>query len=109
MPIQTFAIARYEVSYLGQGITRTIWLADPDGNWFGILGFHPDGSPLPPDAQYGEIRYVNYYLEDYPNCIDLLRNQPGTFLLWDGPGPGNSNGLITAEEIPDRGVPVTVI
>jgi hypothetical protein len=44
-----------------------------------------------------------YHLDDYPNAIDLLRNEGPMHLLYSGSGGGFENGIKMTEEVVGEG------
>lgn len=85
----------YEVMYSANTFPPRIWLINT-GKFIGQLIFHPDGSTLPPDTSVGGQAQVQYHLEDFANCLALLRNEKTVYLLYSGSGPGFENGLQTS-------------
>ena len=92
----------FEVLYASNSFVPRIWLLS-DGHFIGQLVFMPNGSSLPPDAQTGSQINLYYHQEDYANALDLLRSDSPTYLLFAGTGPGNENGILTAEEVVGAG------
>ena len=90
-------IDQYEVMYSANTFVPRIWLKN-SGNYIGQLIFEPDGTTLPPDASTGGQVNLFYHLEDFDNCIDLLRDESPMYLLFVGSGPGNENGIKTTPE-----------
>jgi hypothetical protein len=86
----------YEVMYSANQFPPRIWLIHND-SFFGQLIFEADGTALPADSENGGFN-LYYHLENYAHCIDLLRNEKPVYLLWDGPGGSNENGLMTTPE-----------
>jgi hypothetical protein len=97
----TTLIDDYVVIYSSQPDTSfpSIGLVN-SGNFIGQLLFHPDGAQLPPDGPIAGQVTLHYHLSDFGNCAALLRNEKNVFLLFNGSGPGFTNGLQTAETIP---------
>jgi len=93
----TTKISEYEVMYSSNTFVPRIWLKS-GGAYIGQLIFRPDGSVLPPDSMVGNQVNLYYHLEDFQNCIDLLRNENPVYLLWSGTGVGNENGIKTMAE-----------
>ncbi len=58
----------------------------PDGRraYIGQLVFHANGAALPADGLNGTQPQLNYHLDDFQNCIDLLRNEKPVYLLYNG-------------------------
>ena len=92
----TTLINDYEVMYSANTFPPRIWLLN-SGKFIGQLIFHPDGSTLPPDSVSGGQAQVQYHLEDFENCHSILRNEKTVYLLFNGPGPGSENGLMTSQ------------
>jgi len=94
-------IDQYEVMYSANTFVPRIWLKN-GGNYIGQLIFEPDGSALPQDSMVNSQVNLFYHLEDFDNCIDLLRNEEAMYLLFSGSGPGFENGIkTTPEEVGD--------
>jgi hypothetical protein len=91
-------IEQYQVMYSSNGFVPRIWLINETGYYFAQLIFEADGSTLPPDSSGGGSVNIYYHLEDFQNCIDLLRKESTVSLLWAGTGAGNENGLLTGAE-----------
>ena len=90
-------IDQYEVMYSANSFVPRIWLKN-SGNYIGQLIFEPDGTKLPPDTNVnGEINLF-YHLEDFNNAIDLLRDESPMYLLFNGSGGGNENGIKSTPE-----------
>jgi hypothetical protein len=90
-------IDQYEVMYSANSFVPRIWLKN-SGNYIGQLIFEPDGSALPLDTNVnGEINLF-YHLEDFQNAIDLLRDESPMYLLFNGSGGGNENGIKSTPE-----------
>jgi hypothetical protein len=95
----TTRIDDYQVMYSANTFPPRIFLVN-SGNFIGQLIFHPNGAALPPDGENGGQVNLHYHLDDFENCAALLRNEKTVFLLFNGSGPGNENGLQTAQTIP---------
>lgn len=95
--MQVTQIDQYEVMYSANTFVPRIWLKN-SGNYIGQLIFEPDGTALPQDSQVNGQVNLFYHLEDFDNCIDLLRNEEPMYLLFSGSGPGNENGIKTTPE-----------
>jgi hypothetical protein len=89
----------YEVIYSANTFPPRIWLLN-SGKFIGQLIFHPDGSALPQDSEVSGQAQLHYHLQDYENCAGILRHEKTVYLLFNGSGPGNENGLLTSELIP---------
>ena len=90
-------IDEYLVIYSANSFVPRIGLKH-NGAFIGQLIFKPNGSPLPPDAvQNGQVNLF-YHLDDFQNCIDLLRNEKPMFLLFSGSGGGFENAIETSPE-----------
>ena len=96
-------IDRYEVAYSANQFVPRIFLTG-GGKSLGQLVFKPNGAALPPDSVggSGEVN-VFYHLDDFQNAVDLLRNESPVYLFFNGPGPGNENGITTGQEMPGEG------
>jgi hypothetical protein len=90
-------IDSYVVMYSANTFVPRIWLKGGSGP-IGQLIFKPNGSTLPPDAMVNGQVNLYYYLDDYPNAIDLLRNEAPVYLLYSGSGSGFENGIKTSIE-----------
>ncbi len=91
----TIKIDEYEVMYSANKFPPRIWLKSA-GKYIGQLIFQANGSALPSDAMMGTQYNLNYHLDDFQNCIDLLRNEKPMYLLWMG--AGGENGIKTIAE-----------
>jgi hypothetical protein len=89
-------IDEYEVMYSANHFYPRIWLKN-DGDYIGQLIFEPNGAALPPDNNSGGIN-LYYHLDDFENCLDLLRNEEPMYLLYSGSGDGFENGIKTTAE-----------
>ena len=90
-------IESYEVMYSANGFIPRIWLKHAT-KFIGQLIFKPNGSVLPPDTMTSGQVNLYYHLDDYANCIDLLRNESPMYLLYSGSGGGFENGIKTTPE-----------
>jgi hypothetical protein len=95
--VTTAKIDEYEVMYSSNKFPPRIWLKNA-GKYIGQLIFQPNGATLPLDAVSGGQYNLYYHLDDFQNCIDLLRNEKPMYLLWAGPGAGNENAIKTIAE-----------
>jgi hypothetical protein len=95
--VTTTKIDEYEVMYSANKFPPRIWLRG-SGKSLGQLVFMPNGAALPSDALTGGQANLYYHLDDFQNCIDMLRNEKPMYLLWVGPGSGNENGIKTTPE-----------
>ena len=95
-------IDNYMVQYSSNAFSRRIGLRN-GANYVGQLVFLPNGSTLPADKMQGTQAQLYYHLEDFSNCIDLLRNEKPVYLLWTGAGAGNENGIRTGDEMTGEG------
>lgn len=86
----------YEVMYSANLFPPRVWLAS-SGKWIGQLIFQADGTVLPPDKMVGVQANVYYHLENFQNVITLLQREKPMYLLFNGSGPGNENGIMTTE------------
>ncbi|MEV4706024.1 hypothetical protein [Actinoplanes sp. NPDC049316] len=87
-------IDEYEVMYSANTFSPRIWLKH-QGAYIGQLVFKPDGATLPPDTADS----VYYHAKDFPNVVDLLRNEKPMYLLFSGSGGGFENGIKTTAEM----------
>ena len=88
-------IDEYLVQYSANTFSRRIGLKSGP-TYIGQLVFMANGSVLPADKMLGTQAQLYLHLDDYMNCLDLLRNEDPVYLLWSG--PGSENGLRTGEE-----------
>lgn len=86
--------------YSANKFVPRIWLKSA-GKWIGQLIFRPNGSDLPADSESGGSVNLYYHQEEYPNAIDLLRNEEPVYLLYNGTKA--ENGLLTSTEIVGEG------
>lgn len=91
----TTKIDEYEVMYSANKFMPRIWLKSA-GKYIGQLIFHPNGTTLPADSMTGTQVNLHYHLDDFQNCIDMLRNEKPMYLLWMGAGA--ENGIKTTAE-----------
>ena len=68
----TTQIEKYHVIYSANTFRRRIGLM-AGGAYIGQLVFHANGAALPADGLNGTQPQLNYHLDDFQNCIDLLR------------------------------------
>lgn len=102
MPTVT-KIDRYEVRYSDGNFSPKIYLWS-GSTFLSQLNFLPNGfSPLPPDTDTGGFFVLHYHLDDFANCIDLLRNEGPVHLFWVGPGALNENAIVTSAETVGEG------
>jgi hypothetical protein len=87
----------FEVIYSSNTFFPRIALVN-SGKFIGQLIFHPDGAVLPPDGLVSGQVNLNYHLDDFANCLALLRNEKTIYLLFAGSGPGFENALVTTED-----------
>ena len=106
MPPQITEIDDFQVMYSSSPFVPRIWLI-AGSQYCGQLIFMPNGSVLPPDTESGGQPNLYYHEEDYANLLALLQEDSPTFLLWDGTGGGNENGILTTTEVVGEGVKVT--
>ena len=90
-------IDQYEVMYSANSFVPRIWLKS-GGKFIGQLLFKPNGTVFPPDTSSGGQTNLYYHLDDFQNALDLLRNEKPIYLLWNGSGGGNENGIKTTPE-----------
>lgn len=93
----TTLINQYEVIYSSNPFVPRIGLLNT-GRYIGQLIFEPDGTVLPPDSLTGGQVNLFYHLEDFQNCLELLRNEQPIYLYYNGSGPGFENGIMTTPE-----------
>jgi len=91
-------IDQYEVMYSANKFFPRISLINT-GKQVGQLHFQPNGAVLSPDAISSGIYMLFYHLDDYPNCIDLLRNESPVYLVWMGGGANVENAIRTNSEV----------
>jgi hypothetical protein len=90
-------IEQYEVMYSANKFPPRIWLKS--GNkYIGQLIFEADGKVLPEDSMVNEQVNLYYHLENFEHIIDLLRNENPIYLLFNGSGGSNENGIKTIAE-----------
>ncbi|MEO1262492.1 MAG: hypothetical protein AAFZ15_27035 [Bacteroidota bacterium] len=89
-------IDKYTVMYSSNKFYPRIWLKKGK-KWIGQLIFKPNGVKLPKDRKSGDSFNLYYHMEEYPNAIDLLRNEKPMYLLWVG--SSGENGIKTTDEI----------
>lgn len=83
---------------------KSYWLPNDRTNRYAELFFRPNGSVLPDDImrhEYGiDVAKLYYYISDFQNVIDLLRNEsPLVFVLTDtGRSLSSPNGIYSDEE-----------
>jgi|MudIll2142460700_1097286.scaffolds.fasta_scaffold2046343_2 hypothetical protein len=84
MPTSTTSIDRYSINYYSNTSTPTIslWKNGVNRN-VASLAFLRKESALPRDYSRDGTAFLFYRLEDYPNIVDLLRNEKPVFLFWD--------------------------
>lgn len=100
--VTTTKVDEYEVMYSGNKFFPRIWLKSM-GKYIGQLVFQANGATLPMDSMSGTQCNIYYHLDDFQNCIDLLRNEKPMYLLWVG--PGSENGIkTTAEPVGEGGM-----
>ncbi len=88
----------YLVQYSSNSFSRRIGLKS-GATYIGQLVFMPNGSALPPDKLIGTQPQLYYHLDDFQNCIDLLRHEKPVYLLYNGSGAGFENGIRTSDEV----------
>jgi hypothetical protein len=93
----------YEVMYSANPYSPRIWLL-ASRRYVGQLVFMPDGAGLPEDTETS----LYYHLQDFPNALDLLRNEKPVYYLFSGGGPGFENGIKTTAEPVGEGEPVPI-
>lgn len=72
-----------------------IWLKS-GGKFIGQLIFLPNGATLPANTMVGTQVNLYYHLDDFQNCIDMLRNEQPMYLLWNG--ANSESGIKTTVE-----------
>ncbi|MEI6847373.1 MAG: hypothetical protein WCK32_04940 [Chlorobiaceae bacterium] len=95
-------ITNYEVMYSANSFVPRIWLSNA-GKSIGQLIFKPNGSALPADTMSNGQVNLYYHLDDFQNCIDMLRNEKPMYLLYSGSGGGYENGIKTTAEAVGEG------
>ena len=96
----TTQIDGYEVIYASNQSTPRI-IVRSGGQYIGQLFFERRRSKLQPDQKSRGATYLYYYLEDFPNVLDLLRNESPIFLTFNTPDGENFIG--TTEEAVGEG------
>jgi hypothetical protein len=86
----------YEVMYSANTFPPRIWLMN-SGKFIGQLIFQPNGTVLPPDSLVGGQAQIHYHLDDFANCATILRHEKTVYMVYNGSGPGNENGLMTSQ------------
>ena len=87
----------YEVLYSANTFGPRIALKNA-GNYIGQLLFLPNGATLPADTVVNKQAQLYYHLEDFPNVVDLLRNEKPIYMYYNGSGGGFENGIRTMSE-----------
>jgi len=82
-------IDSYEIIYSSSKTPRRIILKSGSGV-AGQLVFYPLGTTLPPDGYAAGATCLNYYIDDFSNCVDLLRNESPVFFSFVSAGSVNS-------------------
>ena len=88
-------IDEYEVMYSSNKFSPRIWLKSA-GKYIGQLIFQANGATLTSDKIVNTQYNMYYHVDDFQNCIDLLRNEKPMYLLWNG--PSSENGIKTMAE-----------
>jgi hypothetical protein len=98
-------ITFYVVVYSANTFNPRIFLMTGNKQGIGQLVFFPDGTPLPLDFQRpnGQVD-LHYHRQDFPNLIDILRNEHPLFLNFNGSGPGFENTITTTSEPIGEGI-----
>ncbi len=86
------SIDNYQVMYSANTFSPRIWLISND-TYVGQLIFEPDGSKLPNDSKINGQVNLYYHLEDFKNIIDILQSNPNVYLIYNGSGHANENGI----------------
>ncbi len=101
----TTHIDQFEVMYSSNTFVPRIWLLN-GGKFIGQLIFCPNGQALPQDTnKQGQVN-LYYHLADFENVRDLLETEKNVFLLFNGSGTGNENGILTTQEAVGAGMEV---
>lgn len=96
--METIKLDSYLVVYpSGDGAPR-IWLRAGNA-YVGQVVFWPDGDPLPNDTP----DQVDYHRREYPNVLDLLRNEGPVFLFSMDLDDGVFTALMTGVEAVGEG------
>jgi hypothetical protein len=95
----TTLINDYEVMYSANTFPPRIWLLNA-GKFIGQLIFQPNGTVLPPDSLVSGQAQIHYHLDDFQNCAAILRYEKTVYMVFNGAGPGNENGLMTSQLLP---------
>jgi hypothetical protein len=91
-------IESYHVGYYSNTSARSIGLKNA-GKYFCSIFFLPNGATLPDDyVNQGNI-WLYYHVEDFENIIGLLRHEKNLYLLYNGSGSGNNNGITMDETV----------
>lgn len=93
MPVT--AIEEYVVSYASNTFAPRIFLRS-GGNYVGQLVFLQNGMAKPVDNISGGIINLFYWIDNFPHCLDILRNEAPVYLFFNGPGV--ENGIRTVQE-----------
>ena len=91
-------IDQYEVMYSSSGFPPRIWLKTEGMGYIGQLIFRPNGQRLPADSKVNDAVNLYYHLDDFQNCIDILRSEHPVYLVWTGTASSNENGIKTTPE-----------
>ena len=93
-------ITSYEVIYSTPGGGSPVITLLNSGNFIGQLNFHPSGTALPTDGQGAGLPVgtvdLHYHLEDFANCLTLLRYEKTIYLRLDA----GAHCITTAQTAP---------
>jgi hypothetical protein len=102
----TTLIDQFEVMYSSNKFVPRIWLKSAN-KFIGQLIFMPNGTNLPADVKTSDGSVNLYYhLDDFENAQELLETEKTVYLLFNGTGPGNENGILTAAEPVGAGIEI---
>ena len=90
-------IDAYEVQYSSNKFPPRIFLKSGN-NYIGQLTFQSNEAVLPADGIPGG-NTLYYHLDDFANCIDILRNESPVYFLFVGTNGSSENGLKTGSEL----------
>jgi hypothetical protein len=82
-------IDSYEIIYSGGKFPARI-LLKANTSAIAQLVFHPNDSILPPDGFILGRTSINYHIDDFRKCIDILRNESPIFFSFTGVNSENS-------------------
>ncbi len=90
MAQENVEIKSYSVSRMTNysDVRAVIWLTDQSDQWFARLAFHETNVPKKLTVQnyggsMGEILWVYYPIEAFPDALDILRNEKPVSLTFE--------------------------